>query len=78
VKTPTLVITGEEDWRTPISESEQYYTALKLLGVDSALVRVPEEPHGIRARPSHHLSKMLHIVGWFERYRQGKSGGAAR
>ncbi len=78
VKTPTLVITGEADWRTPISESEQYYTALKLLGVESALVRVPEEPHGIRARPSHHISKMLHIVGWFDRYRQPRSEGAAR
>jgi len=50
VKTPTLVITGEEDWRTPISESEQYYTALRLAGVESVLVRVPQEPHGIRVR----------------------------
>jgi len=70
VKTPTMVITGEEDWRTPISESEQYYTALKLLGVESVLVRVPGEPHGIRTRPSHHISKMLHIAGWFDRHRR--------
>jgi len=69
VKTPTMVITGEEDYRTPISESEQYYTALKLLGVESVLVRVPGEPHGIRTRPSHHVSKMLHIAGWFDRHR---------
>ncbi|MCL6482355.1 MAG: prolyl oligopeptidase family serine peptidase, partial [Firmicutes bacterium] len=69
VKTPTMVLTGEEDWRTPMSESEQYYTALKLLGVPAVLVRVPGEPHGIRRRPSHHISKMLHIVGWFEKYR---------
>jgi len=71
VKTPTMVITGEQDWRTPISESEQYYTALKLKGVETVLVRVPEEPHGIRLRPSHHVAKMLNIVGWFERYRPG-------
>ncbi|NJL28325.1 MAG: S9 family peptidase [Thermoanaerobaculia bacterium] len=75
VKTPTLVITGEADWRTPISESEQYYTALKLKGVESVLVRVPDEPHGIRARPSHHISKILHIAGWFEKHR--KEGTAA-
>jgi acylaminoacyl-peptidase len=68
VTTPTLVITGEEDWRTPISESEQYYTALKLKGVETELVRVPGEPHGIRVRPSHHLAKMLSIVGWFDRH----------
>jgi acylaminoacyl-peptidase len=70
VKTPTMVITGEEDWRTPISESEQYYTALKLLKVDAVLVRVPGEPHGITRRPSHHLAKMLNIVGWFDRHRK--------
>lgn len=71
VKTPTMVITGEADWRTPISESEQYYAALKLKGVETVLVRVPDEPHGISVRPSHHVAKMLNIVGWFEKYRSG-------
>ncbi len=70
VKTPTLVITGEEDYRTPMSESEQYYAALKLLGVDAVLVRVPGEPHGIRARPSHWMAKILNIVGWFDSHRK--------
>jgi dipeptidyl aminopeptidase/acylaminoacyl peptidase len=70
VKTPTLVITGEEDYRTPMSESEQYYTALKLLGVEAVLVRVPGEPHGIRARPSHWMAKILDIVGWFDRHKK--------
>ena len=69
VKTPTLVMTGDEDWRTPMSESEQYYTALKLLGVESVLVRVPGEPHGISKRPSHHIAKMMNIRAWFDRYR---------
>jgi acylaminoacyl-peptidase len=69
VKTPTMVLVGEADYRTPISESEQYYQALKLLGVESVLVRVPEEPHGITVRPSHHMSKILHIVSWFDRHR---------
>jgi acylaminoacyl-peptidase len=71
VKTPTMVLCGEEDYRTPMSESEQYYQALKLLGVETALVRVPEEPHGISRRPSHHMAKILSIVGWFEKHRQG-------
>jgi len=69
VKTPTMVITGEEDYRTPMSESEQYYAALKLLGVESVLVRVPGEPHGIRRIPSHHMAKMANIAGWFDRHR---------
>jgi acylaminoacyl-peptidase len=69
VKTPTLVMTGEADYRTPISEAEQFYAALKLLNVETVLVRVPEEPHGINRRPSHHVAKMLYIAGWFEQHK---------
>ena len=68
VKTPTMVLTGEADYRTPMPDSEQYYAALQLLGVESVLVRVPDEPHGISVRPSHHLSKMKHIMGWINKY----------
>lgn len=70
VKTPTMVLTGEQDWRTPMSESEQYFQALKLLGVESVLVRVPGEPHGIRRRPSHHMQKIAYIQGWFDIHRK--------
>ncbi|PYT89936.1 MAG: peptidase S9 family protein [Acidobacteria bacterium] len=69
VKTPTLVMTGEADYRTPISEAEQFYEALKLLNIDTVLVRVPEEPHGIGRRPSHHIAKMLYVAGWFEQHK---------
>ena len=69
VKTPTLVMTGEEDYRTPISEAEQFYAALKLLNVDTVMVRVPEEPHGIGRRPSHHIAKMLYVAGWFDQHK---------
>jgi len=70
VKSPTMVLTGEADYRTPMSDSEQYYQALKLLGVESVLVRMPDEPHGIQVRPSHHMSKILHIIGWFDKHRK--------
>ncbi len=69
VTTPTMIMTGEEDYRTPMSESEQYYKALKLLGVETVLVRVPGEPHGIRRRPSHHMAKLAGSLGWFARHR---------
>jgi len=69
VRTPTMVLTGESDYRTPMSESEQYYAALKILGVESVLVRVPGEPHGIRLRPSHHMEKIDYIRSWFARHR---------
>ena len=69
VKTPTMVMTGEADYRTPISEAEQFYEALKLLNIEAVLVRVPEEPHGIGRRPSHHIAKMLYVAGWFEQHK---------
>lgn len=69
VTTPTMLLTGEQDFRTPISESEQLYQALKLRGVDTALVRVPERSHTLIARPSHLIAKAANIIAWFERYR---------
>jgi acylaminoacyl-peptidase len=69
VSTPTMLLTGEQDFRTPIAESEQYYQALMLRGIDTALVRVPEASHGIAARPSHLIAKVDNILGWFARYR---------
>jgi acylaminoacyl-peptidase len=69
VTTPTMLLTGEEDYRTPIAESEQFYQALKLREVDTALVRIPGASHGIAQRPSNLIAKVRNILGWFERYR---------
>ncbi len=69
VKTPTMLLTGEADFRTPISESEQYYEALKLRKIDTALVRIPDASHGMEGRPSHLVSKIAHILKWFEIHR---------
>jgi dipeptidyl aminopeptidase/acylaminoacyl peptidase len=72
VQTPTLVVVGSEDYRTPVSESEQYYTALQLRGVPTALVKVPGASHGgLAARPSQSGAKAAAILAWFERYRNG-------
>jgi acylaminoacyl-peptidase len=76
VRTPTMLLTGEVDYRTPISESEQYYQALKLRRVDTALVRIPGASHGIAARPSQLIAKVAHVLRWFELY--GKDAGSAR
>ena len=64
-----MLLTGEADYRTPISESEQFYQALKLRKIDAALVRIPDASHGIAARPSQFMSKVAHVLAWFERYR---------
>lgn len=68
VTTPTALLTGEEDYRTPITESEQFYQALKLRKIDTALIRVPEASHGIAQRPSHLIAKIDNILAWFARY----------
>lgn len=69
VKTPTLLLTGEADYRTPITETEQYYQALRLQGVPTAMVRLPEASHGLTGRPSQFIAKIDNILAWFERYR---------
>ena len=76
VTTPTMLLTGEEDYRTPISESEQFYQALKLRKIDTALVRIPETSHGIAARPSNLISKVAHILKWFELHGASKDTSA--
>jgi dipeptidyl aminopeptidase/acylaminoacyl peptidase len=70
VKTPTMLLTGEADYRTPIAESEQYYQALKLRKVDTMMVRIPEASHGMVARPSNLIAKVDNILAWFEKYRK--------
>ena len=70
VNTPTMLLTGEQDHRTPMPESEQYYQALKLRKIDSALVRVPEASHGIASRPSNQIAKVDNILAWFAKYRK--------
>jgi dipeptidyl aminopeptidase/acylaminoacyl peptidase len=69
VKTPTLVVVGEQDYRTPPAEAEQFFGALQLRGVPTALVRVPGASHGgLAARPSQSVAKAQAILAWFARY----------
>ena len=73
VKTPTLVVVGSEDYRTPDSEAEQYYEALQLRGIPTAFVKVPGASHGgIAARPSQAAAKASAIIAWFDKYRTDK------
>ena len=69
VNTPTMLLTGDQDHRTPISESEQYYQALKLRGVDVAMVRIVDEGHEMTSRPSNLLRKVAYIIGWFDEHK---------
>ncbi len=69
-KTPTMVIAGETDSRTPASEALQAYTALKLAGVETAFVRGPGVSHSSGVyRPSHFASEVLCQLAWYEKFR---------
>ncbi len=72
VTTPTMLLTGEEDHRTPMAETEQYYAALKLQKVESAMVRIPGAGHGIANRPSNLVAKVSSILAWFDKYRDSE------
>ena len=73
VTTPTLFITGGEDLRTPLSESYQMYHALKMRGIDSAVIRLPGAWHDMSRRPSQLMAKVANVLAWFERYRVAPS-----
>ncbi len=68
VKTPTLIMTGELDLRTPMPQSEEYYVALKMRGVPTALLRFEGEYHGTSSRPSNWLRTQLYMMDWYNRW----------
>ncbi len=72
IQTPTMVIVGMNDLRTPPSESKQLYHALKLRKIETVLVEIPEASHGIAIRPSNLITKVAHILAWLEKYREKK------
>jgi dipeptidyl aminopeptidase/acylaminoacyl peptidase len=73
VTTPTMLMTGTADLRTPMSQTEEFYRALKMVRkADTLMVRMPDEYHGWR-RPSHRLLQQLYLMAWFEKYRTDAS-----
>ena len=75
VTTPTMLLTGDLDLRTPMEQTEQYYRALKMRKVDTVMVRISDEYHAINAvpglrHPSNRLQQILYLRGWFDKYRK--------
>jgi len=68
VSTPTLVMVGLDDLRTPPSQAKQLYHALKYRKIPTVLVELPGASHNIAKRPSQLVEKVGHIVAWFEAY----------
>lgn len=72
VKTPTMVMTGVLDMRTPMPQSEEYYSALKMRGVPAVLLRFEDEWHGTSSRPSNWMRTQLYMMSWYNKW--GGSG----
>jgi dipeptidyl aminopeptidase/acylaminoacyl peptidase len=76
VKTPTLLMTGELDLRTPIGQTEEYYQALRALGVPTTMIRFNGEYHGTGSKPSNFMRTQLYLLSWFQRWPQAKTASA--
>jgi dipeptidyl aminopeptidase/acylaminoacyl peptidase len=70
VKTPTMLMTGELDLRTPMPQTEQFYSALALLKVPTAMVRFKDEWHGTTTNPSNFIRTQLYLRHWFDRHKR--------
>ncbi len=77
VKTPTLLLQGEDDTTDPMGQSQQFYRGLKRYGVDAELVLYPREPHGLREE-KHLLDRLNRIIAWYDKYLMPKAAATAQ
>ena len=76
VTTPTLVMTGELDLRTPMPQSEEYYAALKYRGIETVLLRFNGEYHGTGSKPSNFMRTQLYMMSWYGKHKRGSETAA--
>jgi dipeptidyl aminopeptidase/acylaminoacyl peptidase len=74
VTTPTLLMTGILDRRTPMPQTEEYYAALKVKGVPAKLLQFNEEYHGTGSKPSNYIRTQLYMMSWFNKYTRQVGG----
>ena len=68
VKTPTMLMTGVQDLRTPMPQTEEFYSALKMMKVPTAMIRFNEEWHGTSSKPSNWMRTQLYMRSWFDKW----------
>jgi acylaminoacyl-peptidase len=75
VKTPTLVLHSDNDFRVPIEQGEQWFRALRHFGVPSEIVFFPRENHNLTrtGEPKHLVESIKWQVYWFDRYLNGNA-----
>jgi dipeptidyl aminopeptidase/acylaminoacyl peptidase len=74
VTTPTLLMTGVLDRRTPMPQTEEYYSALKVKGVPVKLLQFNEEYHGTGSKPSNYIRTQLYMMSWFNQWTRAAGG----
>ena len=74
VKTPTMLMTGILDLRTPMPQTEEFYRALKVRRIPTVMVRMNNEYHGTSSTPSNFLRTQLYLRSWFDRYSSKPKG----
>jgi dipeptidyl aminopeptidase/acylaminoacyl peptidase len=77
VTTPTLVMTGELDLRTPMPQTEEYFSALKYRGIETVLLRFQGEYHGTSSKPSNFMRTALYMLDWYGKHTRGPTAQAA-
>ena len=65
-----MLMTGVNDLRTPMPQTEQFYSALKLLKVPTAMVRFNDEWHGTSSKPSNFMRTQLYLRYWFDKHKR--------
>ena len=73
-KTPTMIMTGVMDLRTPVGQAEEFYEALRVRKVPTELVRFNNEWHGTSSTPSNFLRTQLYLSAWFEKWGSRRGG----
>ncbi|MGI9628223.1 MAG: alpha/beta hydrolase family protein, partial [Longimicrobiales bacterium] len=73
VSTPTMLMTGEGDLRTPMPQTEEFYQALRVLKVPTTMVRFKNEWHGTSSTPSNFLRTQIYLRSWFDKHKRGGS-----
>ena len=68
VTTPVAVMTGEQDLRTPMAQSEEYYAALKMRGIPARLLRFNDQYHGTGTHPSNYMRTILYMMSWYNQW----------
>lgn len=69
VRTPTLVVHSELDFRCPLEQAQRYYAALRRGGVEAELLVFPGEDHELTraGQPRHRIERFAHIMDWWQR-----------